>query len=157
MGVMAQPTDAELQFIEDVGLFFEGLGLPRMSGRILGWLLICDPPEQTGPDMVEALQASKSSISTMSRLLVNLRLIERISLPGERRDFYRIRPDVWEQSMMDRQNHFRTMREIAERGMTLLEDAKPETRQRVTHMRDIFTFFEEEMPNLLSLWRASQK
>ena len=74
----------EQQFTEDFGLFFEHLGVPRMAGRILAWLLICDPPEQTMQDLVDALGASKSSISTMTRLLMNFGLIERLSLPGER-------------------------------------------------------------------------
>ena len=33
----------EIHFIEDIGLYFEQMGLPRMAGRILGALLISDP------------------------------------------------------------------------------------------------------------------
>ena len=96
----------EQQLTEDFGLFFEHLGVPRMAGRILAWLLICDPPEQTMQDLVDALGASKSSISTMTRMLINFRLIERLSLPGERRDFYRVRPDLWRRSLDDAQRKF---------------------------------------------------
>jgi DNA-binding transcriptional regulator GbsR (MarR family) len=83
-----QPTDAELHYVEEFGLFWEQMGLPRMTGRILGWLLICDPPEQTMTDLTEVLQASKSSISTGTRMLIQFGFIERISLPGERKDYY---------------------------------------------------------------------
>ena len=81
------------QFLEDFALHMEHHGLPRMAGRILAWLLICDPPEQSMPDLVEVLQASKSSVSTMTRHLIQFGMIERVSLPGERRDFYRAMPD----------------------------------------------------------------
>lgn len=37
----------EKHFIEDVGLLLEESGLPRMAGRILGLLLICNPPHQS--------------------------------------------------------------------------------------------------------------
>ena len=32
----------EVHFIEDIGLYFERLGMPRMAGRILGVLLISE-------------------------------------------------------------------------------------------------------------------
>ncbi|HUM37248.1 MAG TPA: MarR family transcriptional regulator, partial [Anaerolineae bacterium] len=56
-------------FIEDISLYFEQMGIPRMAGRILGVLLISNPPEQSIMDLCETLQASKSAISTSTRLL----------------------------------------------------------------------------------------
>jgi hypothetical protein len=41
------PTEEEREFIERSGLFYEAAGGPRTAGRILGWLLICDPPHQS--------------------------------------------------------------------------------------------------------------
>ena len=37
----------EKHFVEDISLYFEQMGLPRMAGRVLGVLLICDPPAQS--------------------------------------------------------------------------------------------------------------
>ena len=68
----------EKHFVEDISLFFEQMGLPRMAGRILGVLLISGPPEQSINDLCEVLQASKSSISTNARLLTETGLIERV-------------------------------------------------------------------------------
>ncbi|MFQ3629252.1 MAG: MarR family transcriptional regulator, partial [Cyanobacteriota bacterium] len=75
-------------FVEEVGLMFELIGLPRMAGRIFGWLLISQPPHQSSGELAEVLQASKGSISSMTRLLIQLGLIERLPLPGDRRDFF---------------------------------------------------------------------
>ena len=66
----------EKHFVEEVGLFFEQSGMPRMAGRILGWLLISDPSHQTTSELAEVLLASKGSISTMTRLLIRIGLIE---------------------------------------------------------------------------------
>jgi len=68
------------RFVEEVGISFEDMSLPRMAGRILGWLFISDPPYQSIGELAEALMASKGSISTMTRLLTQLNLIERFSL-----------------------------------------------------------------------------
>ena len=46
-------------FVEEVALVFEEIGLIRMAGRILGWLLISNPPYQSADELAEALQASK--------------------------------------------------------------------------------------------------
>ena len=100
------------QFVEQAGLLFEGLGVPRMAGRILGWLLICDPPYQSMGDLVEALQASKSSISTMLRLLAQSGLIERTSLPGQRRDQFVLHSSMWHnlfRARMAQHTAFRTL------------------------------------------------
>jgi DNA-binding transcriptional regulator GbsR (MarR family) len=58
-------------------------------------LLISEQPLVSMGELVETLQASKSSISSMARLLMQIELIELVSLPGERRDYYRIHPDAW--------------------------------------------------------------
>ena len=36
----ANLRDEEKSFIEEVGIGFEETGLPRMTGRLFGWLLI---------------------------------------------------------------------------------------------------------------------
>ena len=50
--------------------YFEQIGYPRMAGPILGWLLICDPPVQSTGELADVLGASKESLSTMTRLLI---------------------------------------------------------------------------------------
>ena len=39
-----QPQAEEKHFVEEVGIFFERTGMPRMAGRILGWLVISARP-----------------------------------------------------------------------------------------------------------------
>ena len=90
-------------FAEEVGIFFEQIGMPRMAGRILGWLMISDPPRQTTGELTQALLASKGSISTMTRLLIRLGLVERLSLPGQRRDYFRIKVGAWHQTLKESQ------------------------------------------------------
>lgn len=144
------------RFIEEFGLFAEGIGLPRMAGRILAWLLICDPPEQTMYDLATALQASKSSISTMTRLLIQFRMVERVSLPGERRDYYRVPPDFWERWLEDSVNKIAEFRKMAARGLALLDDESPERRQRLQTMHDVYLLLEEAYPRLVQQWKQQR-
>ena len=148
----------EQNFVEEVGIVFEQTGLPRMSGRILGWLLISDPPHQSTVQLTEALMASKGSISTMTRLLIQIGLIERLSLPGVRHDYFRIRPNAW-QYMIRRglEDEVKMFHQVAERGLELLADKTSLTRKWLEEMRDVYTFLEREFPALLERWEQEKK
>ena len=43
-------------------------------------MLICDPPAQSAGELADVLGASKGSLSTMTRLLIQVGLIERAGL-----------------------------------------------------------------------------
>lgn len=139
-------------FAEEVSLHFEGLDLPRMAGRLLGWLLICDPPHQSMHELVDALSASKASISNTTRVLIEMGLIERISLPEYRYDHYRIRSDAWYQITKRRMEHLTIMRRMAERGLALLKNEDPSLSCRLQEMHALYAFFEQELPEILERW-----
>jgi DNA-binding transcriptional regulator GbsR (MarR family) len=150
-------NEEQLKYIEELALYYEQTGQTRAAGRVLGWLLLCDPPHQTMDDLVTALQISKSSVSTATRQLIQVGLIERVSLPGERRDFYRIGAGIWTRIMQASVGQMTDLRQLAQRGLALLSQASPERRQRLQEMHDLYTFFEREMPLLLARWQAERK
>ncbi len=150
-------TQAELMYVEKVGRYFEQLTLPRMAGRIFGWLLISESPLVSMNDLVTVLQASKSSISSMTRLLIQIELVELVSLPGERRDYYRISPNAWVNSLRDRLAQAHMFRQLAEEGLGLLGESIPERRERLEEMRSLYAFLERELPQLMERWQLKRK
>jgi DNA-binding transcriptional regulator GbsR (MarR family) len=144
-------------FVEEVGLMFELVGFPRMSGRIFGWLLISDPPQQSTGELAEGLQASKGSISTMTRLLIQISLIERVSMPGKRRDYFQIKPHAWSQLTKQRIAQITSFRQLAEKGLVLLEGTPLHLQDRLQEMRDIHAFWERELPLLDERWELEQR
>jgi DNA-binding transcriptional regulator GbsR (MarR family) len=156
MSKVAQ-TGRQRQYVEEVGIVFEQTGLPRMAGRILGWLLIANPPHQSMEELTEALMASKGSMSSMTRMLIQMGLIERVSLRGVRHAYFRLRPDAW-QHMVRRGlvDEIRMVRELAERGLGLL-NGKTVTRTWLKEMRDVYTFLEREFPVLLERWEKQHQ
>ncbi len=147
----------EKKFVEEFGIFFEQQGLPRMAGRILGWLLISDPPHQTTSELSEALLASKGSISTTTRLLIRIGMIERISLPGQRRDCFHIKPGAWHQLTKETMSQTTAARQLVERGLELMKDKPRLNRQALEEMHAIYSFFERELPPLLERWEQKQE
>ncbi len=151
------PTEEERMYVEKVGLSFEQLTLPRMAGRIFGWLLISKMPEVSMGELVEALQASKSSVSSMLRLLIQIKLVELVSHPGERRDYYRIHPDAWANSLHDRLEQAHGFRQLAEQGLAILAGADLERCRRLEEMRNLYALLEREIPRLLERWEEERK
>lgn len=78
-----------LDMIERMARFFERDDMPRIAGRMLGCLLLSPEPRSLD-ELAETLQASKSSVSTDARWLERLEKVERVTIPGDRRDYYRI-------------------------------------------------------------------
>jgi DNA-binding transcriptional regulator GbsR (MarR family) len=148
-------VEDKLHYIEEYGVCLETSGLPRMAGRIVGLLLICTPPHQAADQISRILDASKGTVSTMTRLLVQLGLIERVGLPGERRDYFRLRQDLWEQMLALQLAEMTQMRELAERGLALLASggAPAPEQERLREMYEMHAFFERELPELLARYK----
>ncbi|HEX3049232.1 MAG TPA: hypothetical protein VHP83_01145 [Aggregatilineaceae bacterium] len=149
--------DGKRHYAEEVALLMEAEGMPRMAGRILGWLLVCDPPHRTLNELAEDLQASKGSISSMTRYLEGLGLIEQFSIPGIRPDYYRLEPENWIGAMKQGIGRVIAFRELMEQGMALVKNDPPEVEARLAGLRDMYAFFERELPDLIVKWEKERK
>lgn len=137
-------------FVEEASLYFEQIGLPRMAGRILGWLLISNPAHQSAEELAISLQASKGSISSMTRLLIQHELVERTGLPGDRRDYFRLRPDIWKRLVRDRIEQITSLHHLAERGLGIIDNQTPEIQLRLQELFRLYTEIEQKFPTWLA-------
>lgn len=81
-----------LRFIERMGLMCESDNLPRIAGRLLG-LLIVEDGALSLRELADRLQVSRASVSTNARLLTDIGIVDRVTRPGDRQDYYRLTPD----------------------------------------------------------------
>jgi DNA-binding transcriptional regulator GbsR (MarR family) len=142
-------TPGESRFAEEMGQFLGSIGMTPMSGRMWGWLLICEPPEQTAAEIAEALKASRGAISGTARLLSTAGLIRRSTRPGDRREYFSAPPEALDQMLTNASAIYRQMREIAERGLAATPDQTPSARARLEEFRDVMIFVEREVPALV--------
>ena len=153
----SESQDDKKRFVEEFGNIIELQGMPRMAGRVMGWLLISGQPYQTTSDLMEALKASKASISTATRLLIRLGLIERLSLLGERQDYFRIKPGALHHQLKEGLVQTTIFRQLAERGLKLIKPDDNVNRQWLEEARSMYVFFEREFPVLLERWEQERK
>jgi DNA-binding transcriptional regulator GbsR (MarR family) len=145
------------RYVEDFGLLFGQFGLSRMFGRVLGVLMISDPPERSAEELADALGASRGSISQTTRSLIQMGLVQRWSRPGERRDYFRVKPDAWHEIMRREMESLGGFRKTAERGLELLDSEDPDARRSLEEMRDFYAYWEKEMPAVLKKWERGGK
>lgn len=142
-------TTDESAFVEEMGRFLGSIGMTPMAGRMWGYLLICDPPEQTAAQIAEALQASRGSVSGTARLLAGPGLIRRTTRRGDRREYFSAPAEGLDSMLASAGAIYRQMREIAERGLVATDGRPPEARARLQEFHDVMAFVEQEVPRVI--------
>ena len=143
------PDNRLHDFAEQMGIIWERTAGSRMAGRILGWLLVCDPAEQTAADLAEALHVSAGSISTNTRQLIQFKLVEKVARRGDRRAWYRLAPDAWVGALRAQVAEVTLMRELAMRGLHAMQDAPAARRGRLEELHELYEWFENEYPRFI--------
>ncbi|MBV2363355.1 GbsR/MarR family transcriptional regulator [Streptomonospora nanhaiensis] len=142
-------------FAEELGRFFEERGLPRMEGRVLGRLIVCSPPHQSADELAEALGVSRGAISMAIRLLQRSEAVERFTVPGSRRHYYRLRPGFWRGEIDTRVQEAAAVRALAENGLKRLEGAPAEDLDRLRDLHAMYTFLERGYAALRDSWHGN--
>lgn len=145
-----------LDFVEKMGLALESDGFPRIAGRIFGLLLLSEDCRSLD-DLAAELGVSKGSVSTNARLLELRGVLERNSRPSDRRDYYRVPPDLFSQTMAQRLARWQRLDEaIAEARATL-----PIRSQKVLHRLDeyqaAYAFISEVIHEGLTRWQDKRE
>jgi DNA-binding MarR family transcriptional regulator len=145
-------TPEEAQFVDRLGLFMEMLGGPRTMGRVYGWLLICDPPQQSLSELAVALSVSKASVSTVARQLREGGMIERLPSPT-RQHHYRVTPGGFASVLNTQLSRMTFGIEAADFGLSLLGDDRSDQRERLEDFRDFCEFSAQDYRDeLMQRW-----
>ena len=132
-------------------------GLSHMAGRILAALLVAVPAEQSAEELAGTLQASRGSISTQTRLLETLGLIERVRKGGDRRTYYRNRPDAWHRTLAESSASLTRLRQMTERGAEIMAGESAADRRGIEDSLAFFRFWESELGHVLERWKEYEE
>lgn len=145
-------SDAELTFADHVGRFYaRQYAFPPMAGRLLGYLLVCDPPQQTIDELGDALLASRSAITGAVKLLEGYGVARRTRAAGERVDRVSVNTASQQPQNFDAAIHLEHAAVFRE-GLALLADAPPERRAPLEEMVALAEFLGERLPALRDEW-----
>ncbi len=126
------------QVIENFGQYFEQYKLSRILGRVYGLLLITDQPYLGLDQMVAELNVSKASVSITVRQLVSFTMIEKVTRPGDRRDYYRISSKAAVSYLQQTLRNAMGFANLID-GAAKLEDLKPDARAKIEKLQTVYT------------------
>ena len=148
------PTDAEITFADHAGrLYARRYGMAPVVGRLLGYLAICDPREQSIAELAEALLASRSAIAGAVKSLEQLDLVRRTRAAGERMD--RVGIDLTSRRAMGFDpTEYQEQAALAREGLAILADAPPERRAVLLQMAAFADWLTARLPEWEKDWQA---
>lgn len=150
-------SDEEITFADHTGrLFARRFGMAPMLGRLLGYLAVCDPPEQSIAELADALLASRSAIAGAANTLENLRMIQRSRAAGERMDRVRIDRSYNQTTGFD-PTEYREQGDLAREGLRMLADAPPERRAILLEWAAFADFLVDRLPVLEQEWQERRE
>jgi DNA-binding MarR family transcriptional regulator len=150
------PSDAEITFADHMGRFYaRRYGYPPMVGRLLGYLSVCDPREQTLGELSDALLASRSAIAGAVKTLEDLGAIRRSRAAGQRAD--RVSFDMSSRAMGFDVSEYEELGELAREGLRALDGAPAERRAVLLEIAALADWLRDRIPALHEEWKKHRE
>ncbi len=151
------PSDGEITFADHAGRFYaRRYGMAPMVGRLVGYLAVCDPREQSISELADALLASRSAIAGAVNTLESLGLIRRYRAAGERMDRVYVDLSSSHATGFDL-SEYQEQGELAREGLRLLGDVPPERQEILLEWAAFADFLVERLPVLEQEWKQRRE
>jgi DNA-binding transcriptional regulator GbsR (MarR family) len=127
---MASHSSTHDIFIEGWGRLGTSWGISKMMAEIYA-LLYVSPQPQNLEDMSHKLKTSRSNISTNVRQLIDLGVVNKVIVRGERRDYYAAEDDITKVAKLlalaKKRKELDPAMEIVEKALSAAADAGDQT------------------------------
>lgn len=140
---------------EQASALLAAAGMARMPARVM-MALVGSPDEgYTAAELADRLGVSAAAVSGAVRYLVSMRLIQRLSRPGDRRDRYDLTDDAWSGMITSNAPLYATLAAHMDAIADENTDA-PVSVARAREIADFLRYLAERMPQLAVEWRAER-
>ncbi len=109
------------EMIQAFGDAYQAFGISRLMGHVVALLLYANKPLSLD-DIAAELGMSKGPISQVTRRLKDHNLIRKVWVPGTRKDFYEVHPEIFS-------NAFRNVTALVRQNKTIASTLLQEVRQ----------------------------
>ena len=137
------------EYIEEVGIYYENYGFPRIAGRILGYLMSSDSDNNSFDEIKDALIISKGSASSNINILVRQKMIEKHSVKGSRKSFYRIDTSSVQEFVQTEIDIIRKMEDLYLKGNTFKNNRNTHSYIEIEKIGKFCKSFANEMEEIL--------
>lgn len=146
-------TPPQQRFIDDFASLWERFAANPTHGRVIALLYIADAPELTATDIAETLGISRGSVSQVTRNLINLNIVQRVSRPGDRRDWFRITANPFGQAARSERAQIGTFLDLFRRGLALHATSPAVRQQALANSIQFLEDYDAALGAFLDTWR----
>ncbi len=108
-------------------------------------------------ELAKRLSVSRASISTNTRLLEDLGVIERTATPGDRQDYFRLSRQPYARMLRGIVRRMRRTREVIENTQETLPEDMAETQNRLEELDAFYEALIESFGNVIDTWDAERQ
>ncbi|MER6018491.1 hypothetical protein [Streptomyces anulatus] len=155
-------TESEKTFVEKVAqYYYENDGMPHERGRVVGYMMICDPAAQTADEISLMLGVERAAIDRIVDQLTPendpVSVFERTGALSENYTL-RLRENSWAPKVRGIFSEFPDFHRIAATGLRALraEGASDERLRRLANMERFLGFVSSEMPAILERYEKNR-
>ena len=146
---------ATARFVERFAGDLIDAGMPGMPSRVFAAILASEDGSLTAADLADELQTSPASISNAVRYLTQVAMIRREREPGTRRQRYRVDDNAWYEGLLQREQLLSRWVASLDQGVDAVGPGTP-AGHRLAESKDFLSYLADEMPKLLTRWRAQR-
>jgi DNA-binding transcriptional regulator GbsR (MarR family) len=140
---------------EQAAAMLTAAGMARMPARVM-MALVGSPDEgYTAAELAERLGVSPAAVSGAVRYLTSMRLIHRISRPGDRRDRYDLTGDAWHGMITSNAPLYSSLAAYIDR-IADENGGAPQSVERARDIADLMRYLSERMPQIVDEWQAAR-
>ncbi|KAA3614579.1 MAG: MarR family transcriptional regulator [Calditrichaeota bacterium] len=145
----------KLAFIQDYGEGYQHFGFPKLMGRIVG-LLLFEGKAMSLDEITTELNVSKGPVSQITNRLKEHKVIERVWVPGSRKDHYQAQSEIFGNAFYNRMQLQKQNLLLANKFHKLLErvpeNEAPEFRKNISEMAEFYQLMMKHYKNFLDEW-----
>jgi DNA-binding transcriptional regulator GbsR (MarR family) len=142
----------QLELVERFGLTIQRSGLQPAVARVYALLMVSDVIELTFEQIGETLQLSKSATSNAINLLLQLKRIDFITKPGDRKRYFKIKSAGWRAECEEEFKNLADMRLIMQEILNQRPKTTPKFNEKLAEVIDMFEFINNRIPPLFEEW-----
>ncbi|MGV3539915.1 MAG: GbsR/MarR family transcriptional regulator [Rufibacter sp.] len=154
---MTNLTQEQKQLIEKIGIYHEQQGFPPVVGRIMGLLYVSDRPYLSFEEIIDTLNISKSAASNSLNLLLQMRVLEYTTFPGDRKRYFSALLENWHQEVVNKMNSILAFSNLLRQANELRGNLNPDMNEKVLERIEFMEFLSQQVPILLEKWRKERK
>lgn len=153
---MIELSTEQLEIIQKMSVFQVRAGMPPTEARILALLLVSDRTELTFDEIRETLNTSKSAVSTALNTLVLRNKVESITIPGDRKRYFKHQLKNWNANAKDGLEKLLSVNQLLKEILTVRTSETEDFNQDLRNVIDFIDFMQVELVQVFEKWNNLQ-